>query len=104
MRWPGAGDQQNSGQTQLFTQLNSQTQMRIVYRVKSATEHPDRRIQFRHACRLFLQSFTDMAFTQHNILECGQSFQPHRPSRMQFVGTDPNLRAQTVFKTISKTS
>ena len=40
--------------------------------------------------------------THHHILLRGQSFKTNRPSHMEFVGTDSDFGAQSIFETVGK--
>ncbi len=44
----------------------------------------------------------DVAVTKYHPFLRGQSFQPHRPARMEFVGADADLGTQTVFVAVGE--
>ena len=50
----------------------------------------------------FIFLFSDLSVSENNIFCCRQRFQPHRPSRMQFLRTDPDFCAKPKFKSICK--
>ena len=93
-----AGDQAKFRHWRGIKDFLRHPKMPMMHGIKRAPKNPN---QF-HVGAFKAKLSSNVAITQHHVLQCGEAFKSHGSPGMQLVGRDADFGPKTIFKAVGK--